>query len=750
MLAVAGVVWLGVVGVGVVWGASGSAAWGIGSYAFPSVFTPASNVGCVPGGLPDENLCDSYTVTVQNVGALAAKTTAVTIEDTLPAGVSAENADVFFADPVYDEEKSVPFGSEQFTELPPQGCVVAGQVVTCTLTGSYFDSVIGHGMLANDTLKLFINVSVERPGEPRALVNSARVFGGGVSGEASTSSENSVAAESASFGVSAFTAPFLNAGGLLEEQAGGHPYQLDTNIDFDSVLGEDPEGFVDDTSVHPPKDVVVDLPVGMVGSAVSAPQCTLAELSTPGPLRRDGEHKDGESGCPADTIIGHLRAYPRSIGGLATPLYNVVPENGVAAEIGFVDLVGGAHVLYATVAPTPEGYVLRTTSREVPSIPLDQIVAEVYGDPSARDRVIAGEAQGIEGKIEPEFKSYAPQSADVPTFTSPEDCTGEPLRTRVFTDSWSAPGGFAAGGAPDLGDPRWVQSTFESPAVTGCEALEGSFGAALEAHPEPARAASPTGLRAVLSVPQSTGVESLGTPPVKEVVATLPAGMSINPSSANGLEACSEAQIGWLGKSPIASGEYENFTAAAPQCPNASKVGTVEVETPALPSERCKNPFKTLTECPAKSEREKTPLHGSLYLAKEYENPLGSLLAGYFVIDDPRTGVIAKVPAEIEVGGEEGVSGLEPGQLRTVVKDSPQFPLSELRVEIFGGEDASLRSPATCGSYTMTSTLTPWSATAPQSPSSTLTFDEGQGGGACPGTPALSPSLSVGGSRRSA
>lgn len=370
---------------------------------------------------------------------MAAKTTAVTIEDTLPAGVKELNADVFFADPVYNEEKSVPLGSEQFTELPPVGCAVTGVVVKCTVPGSFFASVIGHGMLANDTLKLFINVSVENAGVPRGLVNTARVSGGGVAGEASTSSENTVGAEAAAFGLSGFTAPLLNEDGLPEAQAGGHPYELDTGIDFNSVIGESPEGTVDDTSVHPPKDVVVDLPVGVVGSAVSAPQCTLAQLSTPGPLRRDGEHKDGESGCPADTIIGHIRAYPRTLGGLETPIYNVVPENGVAAELGFVDLVGGAHVLYATVAPTPEGYVLRTWSHEVPSIPLDQVVAEVYGDPAARDRVIAGEAQGIEGKLEPEFKAYAPQSGDVPTFTNPADCTGEPLKTRIFTDSWSAP-----------------------------------------------------------------------------------------------------------------------------------------------------------------------------------------------------------------------------------------------------------------------------------------------------------------------
>ena len=140
-------------------------------------------------------------------------------------------------------------------------------------------------------------------------------------------------------------------------------------------------------------------------------------------------------------------------------------------------------------------------------------------------------------------------------------------------------------------------------------------------------------------------------------------------------------------------------------------------------------------------EREKTPLMGSLYLAAESENPFGSLLAAYLVIDDPRTGVIVKVPAKIEAGEEGGGNGLPPGQLRTIVKDSPQFPFSELRVHVFAGNDASLATPATCGPYTLSSTLTPWSAPEsgpPATPSSVFEISQAPGGGAC-GTPGFAP-----------
>lgn len=184
---------------------------------------------------------------------------------------------------------------------------------------------------------------------------------------------------------------------------------------------------------------------------------------------------------------------------------------------------------------------------------------------------------------------------------------------------------------------------------------------------------------------------------MKNTVVTLPEGITVNPSQANGLQACSEAQIGWLGKSSIASGEYENFTAAAPECPLASKIGTVELETPALPAERCDNPFKTLTECTSEEqatgvpEKEKTPVTGSIYVAKQYENPFGteahpggSLLAIYIAVNDPRTGVIVKIPGEVKLN--EGT-----GQLTTTVPDTPQFPFSELRTHFFGGNDAALK-----------------------------------------------------------
>ena len=412
--------------------------------------------------------------------------------------------------------------------------------------------------------------------------------------------------------------------------------------------------------------------------------------------------------------MGYLESAPEGFISAASPLYNIVPEKGVPAEFGYVDTLGGTHVIYASIAPTREGYVLRSTTPEVPQVWLNEARADVYGDPVARD------------------KSSEPA---VPMFTLPEDCSGEPLRTKAYLDSWQDPARFGPDGQPvDLQEPAWAKSEYVSPPVSGCEALAGLFAPELEASVANPQADSPTGMGITVKLPQQEGVTSPGTPPVKETVLSFPEGMTVNPSSANGLQACSEAQVGWLGET------LENFNAAAPACPDASKIGTIEVESPALPVEGCKQIGEALAECAAESEREKTPLHGSIYVARQSENPFGTLLAVYLVIDDPRTGVIVKIPAKLTANETTG-------QLTTTVPDTPQFPFTVLRTNIFGGATASLSTPATCGTYTVASALTPWSAPqsgAPATPSSAFTVSQAAGGGECASSLPFAPTLTAG------
>ncbi|HEY7960969.1 MAG TPA: hypothetical protein VID29_03515, partial [Solirubrobacteraceae bacterium] len=251
-------------------------------------------------------------------------------------------------------------------------------------------------------------------------------------------------------------------------------------------------------------------------------------------------------------------------------------------------------------------------------------------------------------------------------FTNPSACTGEPLVTSVRMDSWQSPGRYTADGTPDFSDLNWAGATSVAPAVTGCNLLQ--FSPGLSAQPETTVADSPTGLNIDLQVPQSEDPSTLATPPLRDASIVLPAGISLNPSAADGLGSCSVAQIAL--ESPL-----------APVCPESSKVGTVELQTPLLPG----------------------TLGGSVYLAAQEENPFHALVAAYIVVDDPVTGTVLKIPGELKL---DPVSG----QVTGVFDQAPQFPFSDLRLHFFGGQRGVLATPQACGTYAIGSMLSPWSA----------------------------------------
>jgi len=602
------------------------------SLAVPSVFSAAQNPGCLTAIHhtlnPGETLeCDVYQVVVRNVGGAASDGSPVTIVDTLPAGLAVVAIGLHVG----------------YENAGPRDCVVTAGGVRCV-----FPEAVVPGRL----LVLQIQVTVAA-GFQEGAVNTVNVSGGGAA-PASTSVQGAVGA--VPFGVSAFSFDPVEVDDAPATQAGAHPNDLAAAIALDTVLRRGPqtppqgEPLVG-IGVQDVRDVVVDLPMGFVGSALAAPTCTLAQLTGHAPPEPEGQ---GAYGCAtSDTRIGRITTLPtNSVARADNGLFNIAPEPGIAAQFGFSDTLDGAHTIDVGVAPSPAGYVLESGSSEIPQATINEILLDFFGDPAARD------------------ESSNPPVAQ---FTNPADCSGQPLTATIHMDSWQAPGARNPDGTPDLSDPRWVTSTATLPPVTGCDLLR--FAASLRAQPETSAADSPTGFGVELQIPQSQGAEALGTPPLRDATVTLPVGMSVNPSAAGGLGVCSEAQIGWLG------GTVSNFTASAPACPENSKIGSVEVETPALAG----------------------VLEGSIYLATQYQNPYGSLLAGYIVIDDPKTGVIVKFPGELT---------LDPvtGEIAGVFKEAPQFPLSDVRLRFYGGPRGVLTTPAGCGTYTTASDLMPWSA----------------------------------------
>jgi hypothetical protein len=185
---------------------------------------------------------------------------------------------------------------------------------------------------------------------------------------------------------------------------------------------------------------------------------------------------------------------------------------------------------------------------------------------------------------------------------------------------------------------------------------------------------------------------------------TLPEGMGINPSSANGLVPCTDAQF--------AKGTNDPIT-----CPDASKIGTVEVQTPSLPP---------------------NSLGGTVYVGEPLQNGPGASSSGeqfriFIHATSDRYGVNVRLIGNITPNPVTG-------QLTAVVPDNPQATFSNFRLHLNGGPKGTLTSPGTCGPNTTTTNMTPWSGHLDQNtPSSSFNLTSYPGGGNCPKTLAERP-----------
>src|SRR4029077_7436522 len=118
-------------------------------------------------------------------------------------------------------------------------------------------------------------------------------------------------------------------------------------------------------------------------------------------------------------------------------------------------------------------------------------------------------------------------SALVPFLRLPTSCAG-PQSASVLADSWEAPG-------------EWESDSFALPGdvagsplgIMGCGALD--FSPTLTVQADTTVADSPTGLSVDLHIPQNENPAGFAEADLKKAVVTLPEGVTVNPSSANGL-----------------------------------------------------------------------------------------------------------------------------------------------------------------------------------------------------------------------
>jgi hypothetical protein len=508
-------------------------------------------------------------------------------------------------------------------------------------------------------------------------------------------------------------------------QAGGHPFQNRTAFEFSTRVSE---GTI--FALEELKDAAVTLEPGFVGNPAAAARCPISGIADPTFFA--GTMTTCPPGSRVGTVfvrLGLNSGSPVSHSPFPRPLYNLVTERGYPAQFGF-RVSNTVTILSATLLPRSEAYDLTIGSHNTPiGVEVDSFdtVFCSYGAPDST-----------------EAEPCNPQSAStgVPFLSDPLDCTNPTPTWSLLADSWENAGTYTAGALPDLANPAWLTASVTSPPVTGCDnpLLASQFNAItlatrpLQPGGGPVQADSPSGLAVDLDFPQSNDPTDLNSesepnmpqaPEPKDITVKLPAGLSISPSSADGLGACSD-----LASDP--AGDQVHYDSTKPvTCPESSKIGTAVATSPLL---ALRDPQSDEVIGPE-------PIPGDVYLLKPHPGDLpfgGAGKEGKFrlliQLENAGAGVNIKLP---------GVATADPatGQLTATFTESPQLPSSHITVSLKEGPRAPLATPVTCGSFETTTDLVPWGTPGVPDAHPTASFAVGSGpnGTGCPASAAARP-----------
>ncbi len=659
------------VGVSVAFAEGGSPWWHLHLGSHPTHLPPggegvlvvvASNVGDGP---------------VEGAGA------PVTVTDTLPAGVSATSV---------ESETSIVsnYGRAECS---------ASAVVVCTFSKT---------LPPYEQLEIRIHVSVGA-GASSGELNRVGVTGGGAP-SASTSQPITVDSSPTPFGVESYEFAPEEVGGSPATQAGSHPFQLTSTIYLNGGAQVSAGGaHIRVQQPALPKDLRFALPPGLVGNPSPFPVCSDTQLAA---VKRVAVNE-----CPADTQVGvaTVNIFDPGVGSIGQvtipePVFALKPALGEPARFGFIAIV--VPVILDTSVRTGGDYGVTVSVNNLSEIPAlyssEVTLWGVPGDPrhdNSRGNGCVGLGRFTLGCTSPG------SSVGAPFLSLPASCgdpLSEPLTSSVSADSWADP---SAVTAPSVY--RWHDGSGAPLALDGCNRL--GFEPSISVAPDGQAASTPTGLTVGIHVPQQSILNPTGLAQadVKDTTVTLPEGLQISPAAADGLLSCSTTQVGFTGVEP---GMGTNlFTAGYGECPDASKVGTVEIESPLLPD----------------------PLVGGVYLAAQNENPFGSLIGLYIEAEDPTAGVVVKLAGEVKLNEATG-------QIVTVFPNSPQLPFEDARLHFFGSDRAPLSTPPSCGAYTSTASIVPWSGNAPVAPTSTFDITSGPNGSPCASPRPFQPGFEAG------
>jgi hypothetical protein len=665
--------------------------WSVRAVSEPSVYRAKDAVECEL-----EEKCDSYQILVQNIGDESSQGV-VTLTDVLPAGTTTLRTPRRGAGPVEEEWECTGGAGHSKVVCELNEPVPAGHYAP------YLDVIVSAP--ANEKPGVAKNEVTVESGSPEPA-------------SASSTLETPENGPPSVFSVNEFAFEAGSETGAPVLQAGGHPWELTTNLGTPAVqapfgdAGPPEEKLGDDgplfEAVKNIKRVVVELPLGFFGNTLAATkpenQCTQAQLHV------------GE--CPPESRVGTFAFSAgffahgefsftedtnRSSNECCSAVYNMKPEAGYPAEFGFTFAKIPVY-MYASVAHTSAGYRLRVV---VPGVPqeIDLLHSELtfFGEP--------GQYNGS-------------PSNETAFLTNPVDCAAGGLNARVEMTPWSEP------------EHAVYRETTAYTGLEGCDVLQFnpslSFGPTPGGGKEPGtgEADEPSSFTGTVKVPQDEAFSGQATPELRTVTVTLPPGVTLNPPGGEGVVGCQaegpeginigSSDIGPAGQdlgdpeaTELGAGyeggngsRYDDgiYHTARGRCPAASAVGTVEATTPALTEPLTGHVYVAEPKCGGAGQNACT----------EASATNGELFGTYLELQNEKAGVIVKLAATLSANPATG-------QLTATFSENPQFPVSEVKLHLNGGARAPLANPQTCGTATTNALLEPWSGTPAAQSSSSFT-----------------------------
>jgi len=477
----------------------------------------------------------------------------------------------------------------------------------------------------------------------------------------------------------------------MASKAGAHP-DLTVSLVF---IVESRETALNGEDV--PSQYVVQLPPGLVANFGSVPACKLFVFNS---TVYDNETPH----CSPASQLGVVSVlYGGELRDRSYPLYKIDIQNLYGTHGEHLAAIGFPYELITQRVPiilradlrTDSDYGLTLTGRgrfpEFTPAPFFTF----WGDPwsPAHDRE----------RWNPETQQWGASVDEppVPLITTSSNCSSGVLESKVQVQYWFEPERWFPDNPEDFAYRSFL------PEATGCETEDFDPRGAIS--PTSNAPDSSTGLNVNLEAP-SHGTDGQESPPLKDLNVTLPAGMSVNPATLNGMEGCTPSQIGLMDAGAPGSTSM-HFAVGEAHCPDASKIGTGIADTPLADE----------------------PVKVGLYFATPYENPFHSLMALYVVFES--LGFTIKLAAKVEA---DPITG----QLTTKMEGLPQLPLERFNLKVFDGPRAPLSNPEACGVGSGSATLDPWSAPEsgpPQSIQTRTTFNVADGQSMCPNSGASSP-----------